>query len=588
MASFPGTEMMERRSSERGSDVDEHVNLLNDDEHEVEIGHFVHSSPSRTTRVAGRLVKTVKHVMPVTVTVAVSRVSALLSESYASHTSGTTPKGAMLLALRFIISILFPWTKDKTTKLHQTAYLDGLRGVAALIVVFHHWKCAMVGTLLEGYGTGTDNEWFLQMPFVRVVHSGTLSVKLFYTLSGLVLSSRALKLARDGKKSEFASAMASSIFRRWFRLMLPVAASMLLAMFISRSELWAEALPTDWATAPYKHSLKSAIGLDHLTGRSSDFVWFPNPAKMAPRLDSLSEQLWTVLRAVQDTSDIFRNGAAPSGVTTPYDAGGILWTIPAEWYGSMTVFLVVTALAFARRWIRIFFLVLMTWWAYHTGHDDVGLFLEGIILADSMLSARSTTTPTAAEDSLPSFVSEKQISTRWTAFRRALTLIQTPKIMQAFYVGLFLFGMFLGSQPYLDWDKVQIMTGLIYDIPDWFRDHADFYPCLGATFMMISITRCTLIQNVFNTGFAQYFGRIGFSLYLTHCQVLWVVGLRVFPWTMNLVGGGLTQAGFGAGMLLGTCIALPVTLWVADLFCHAVDEKSVTFGRWLGKKCLTI
>lgn len=71
------------------------------------------------------------------------------------------------------------------TRKGPTAYLDGLRGVAALIVYFYHsavYPC--FDRLRRGYGATPQDTYFLQLPIVRVLHSGRASVAIFFVISG--------------------------------------------------------------------------------------------------------------------------------------------------------------------------------------------------------------------------------------------------------------------------------------------------------------------------------------------------------------------------------------------------------------------
>lgn len=87
-------------------------------------------------------------------------------------------------------------------KLHPTSHLDGLRGYAALFVVFDHVKGSWYpryGLLDIGYGSTPDpkeNSLFLQLPIIRLLHNGEGMVAIFFVVSGYALSYKALKLIR--------------------------------------------------------------------------------------------------------------------------------------------------------------------------------------------------------------------------------------------------------------------------------------------------------------------------------------------------------------------------------------------------------
>lgn len=46
---------------------------------------------------------------------------------------------------------------------------------------------------------GTRNEWFLQLPIIRLLFSGTGSVSFFFILAGFVLAYKPLTLSRKGR-----------------------------------------------------------------------------------------------------------------------------------------------------------------------------------------------------------------------------------------------------------------------------------------------------------------------------------------------------------------------------------------------------
>jgi peptidoglycan/LPS O-acetylase OafA/YrhL len=140
--------------------------------------------------------------------------------------------------------------------------MDGLRGVAALFVVFHHY--AIVFTVSSQKGFHHDQEiaaegqepippqednWILLFPLIRVIHSGRFMVAIFFVISGYVLSYRGLKLAREGKANKLLDSLGSSVFRRWLRLHLPVIASTFLAFLLTRAGAYTELDEVAWPRA---------------------------------------------------------------------------------------------------------------------------------------------------------------------------------------------------------------------------------------------------------------------------------------------------------------------------------------------------
>jgi len=163
--------------------------------------------------------------------------------------------GPVLLSL--LPSFIFP--RKNPRRLFPTSYLDGLRGVAAFCVAIYHYGACYTASSKIGYGAerGAPGkyEWVLLLPIIRVVHAGRLMVVIFFTISGYVLSYRSLQLARLGKNTEVLNSLASSVFRRWLRLHLPVVASIFLAFMLGRWNLWTY-MPEWWehdASGSYLH-----------------------------------------------------------------------------------------------------------------------------------------------------------------------------------------------------------------------------------------------------------------------------------------------------------------------------------------------
>lgn len=84
----------------------------------------------------------------------------------------------------FVSSYFRPNSSTARTKpLHETAYLDGLRGVAAFVVYLHHTQLMYRRDSLYGYGSIPDSRHFLQLPFFRIIVGGQAAVTLFFVIS---------------------------------------------------------------------------------------------------------------------------------------------------------------------------------------------------------------------------------------------------------------------------------------------------------------------------------------------------------------------------------------------------------------------
>ncbi len=108
----------------------------------------------------------------------------------------------------------------------KLAYLEGLRGVAALIVVLHHFVLLFYPALNYGNGTNTTLNAIAISP-LNVFYNGDFAVCLFFVLSGYVLSYKYI-LTNDPQ------IVLGYAVKRYFRLMPLIASSVLLIFLLSR------------------------------------------------------------------------------------------------------------------------------------------------------------------------------------------------------------------------------------------------------------------------------------------------------------------------------------------------------------------
>lgn len=113
-------------------------------------------------------------------------------------------------------------------QLRSTAYLDGLRGFAALLVYFGHhelWAHDSIGpeTIFENAFGYQGRHNFVTLPGVRLFFSGGhFAVSIFFVMSGYVLSAKPLQYVHSGDHLKLGDNLASALFRRWLRLFIPV------------------------------------------------------------------------------------------------------------------------------------------------------------------------------------------------------------------------------------------------------------------------------------------------------------------------------------------------------------------------------
>jgi peptidoglycan/LPS O-acetylase OafA/YrhL len=130
--------------------------------------------------------------------------------------------------LRPAILTRTPSNSSTRAPVRRTAYLDGLRGCAALLDYWgHHQLWARdsihVDKIFEnGFGY-EGNYYFCTIPVIRLLFSGGhFSVCVFFVISGYVLSAKPLQLIQAGEHLKLGENLSSSLFRRWLRLHIPM------------------------------------------------------------------------------------------------------------------------------------------------------------------------------------------------------------------------------------------------------------------------------------------------------------------------------------------------------------------------------
>jgi peptidoglycan/LPS O-acetylase OafA/YrhL len=172
-------------------------------------------------------------------------------------------------------------------------YLDGLRGLAALIVVIDHFAISFFPAATDGsvqikHGAA---EHLVQSTPLHILVSGNFSVCVFFVLSGFVLSS---KFFRTGDKA----IVVASAVKRYFRLALPVLGCVMLAFILMST-----------------HAFYN-VQAGQLTGST----WLSSFWQFQP----------TFTDALSETFRVFIRGSS--------NYNTVLWTMKTELIGSFLVF----------------------------------------------------------------------------------------------------------------------------------------------------------------------------------------------------------------------------------------------------------
>ena len=425
----------------------------------------------------------------------------------------------------------------------STGYLDGLRGLVAILVFVRHFSLPWQEKLDYGYGYEGQYYGVLRLPVLRLLYAGPL-VPVFFIVSGYVLSAKAVKLAHRRSYDEIAVSLASSTFRRGIRLFLPPVISSLLVVVSVRLGLFS----FDYSAMPE-------------TGRI--------PVRPR-RLDTTGAQLMQWMGFVADEL------VNPWRWDVPrLEYGPHLWTIPVSFKGSMVVFLASLMLLRTRPNIRLGLVTASIAYALSRGRWDMAPFLCGRLLCE--LDFRQNTNRVASQDDNldPDFLSP--VVRKKT--RRSIIII--PRGIARKLRGLFsralvhvslLLGMYIGSFPrHNNGTRADCVQG--YQTMCWLTPNYRHWQAVGAFAIMWAISREKVLRRPLECRLAQYLGRISFSVYLVHEPLLHVFGFFTVPFFRIALAGDsgstfLSQLGFGLAM----AVTGFVLVWVADVFRSVVEE----------------
>jgi peptidoglycan/LPS O-acetylase OafA/YrhL len=420
----------------------------------------------------------------------------------------------------------------------QTA-LDGLRGLACLIVAFYHYfgysyevNFGYVYNEEEPNGGWMASRW--NLPIIKLVLSGPNMVAIFFVISGYVLTHRFLTLVHQGKADNAVMSMSSAIFRRFIRLYAPVfAATLLLQVFLQ-------------------------IGIfEH--GRSR---WDGRP--YPPRGESgLAEQFWLFWGWWREACNPFSWDRH-----YPDQFDGNIWTIPIEYRCSMVVFLVAIGLARVRTKLRLFFIVVVMGWALNVVLWEVVLFLMGMLLAqvDVLLAAKKENLVNLEKIEGPS-KSDKQ----WMWY---------PTMLVAIY---------LCSIP---WHRDGAFGWQVLNALDPFPGGFIFstWQCVGATIMVICALYWERYQTFLNWEPIQYLGHVSYALYLVHGSLIklatYSLKWDIFEFLKERFHpedeSGIVSISVWVSFIF---FFIPALIVVSDMFDRAVDKPIVVWSRKIWEYC---
>ncbi|KAH8886592.1 hypothetical protein GQ53DRAFT_875226 [Thozetella sp. PMI_491] len=429
--------------------------------------------------------------------------------------------------------------------IHPTAYLDGLRGVAAFTVYVFHFSYLWYPMLRSGYGAPGADNMFWQMTIIRVLHSGRASLNVFFIISGYVLSIKTIRTVYQGKKDSVLGTLSGMAFRRPFRLYLPIlAATAIMAV------------------------------MRHLGAYTPD----PTGGGPPPLLPTVMEQFQSWFWSMMDIMNPFR--LIPQFRVNMHgnDYDGHLWTIPVEFKGSLTIFVLLLMLCLAKKWVRMLFVAGVFYCQIAVGDLDQSCFTVGLFLAE--LSVCLPPIEPASSTKM-----DGEMATL-AQFRRKRTLRAIGHIIT---IPVFILALHFLSYPEVNGATTpgfRLMTAVT---PSQYRGNdmnvQNFWLAIGSFLMITSLIYSPPVAEVCTSSRRQFLGRISYSLYLWHATVNHTVGTYYLnpAWATLHAKLDESKSDYDRAWILGFLVNTLMLLWVSDVFDRAIDTKALAFTRRLGQ-----
>ncbi|KAI5366637.1 putative acyltransferase 3 domain-containing protein [Septoria linicola] len=405
----------------------------------------------------------------------------------------------------------------------STSWMDGLRGICAVLVVNFHFLFTFSPIAVLGYNSlGPVSQHITALPPLSFLWDGASSVNIFFIISGYVCSYKALQLMQDGP-SNFGlllQSLSSSVFRRGFRLYLPV---LCMTLF----------------TALLAHANGFAL-TDHFFAHQK--IYFPgtNSEVNVPRFNTLQEQMGFWWQEMRTLTNIWES----KPIYPDHDRH--LWTIAYEYRMSLHVYVALLALArFEARYRLIALCALaLTYTSWHRWEGP--LFFLGAAGAqwDIMSRQNGLMHNEALTDCerLPYQVvgakNEPQLFNHSTGRSR-----QARKLLLrvlTFGLALYLMGCSVDNHKHPGYGY----TWINKFIPSWYRHRETKFPkSVGALILLYLLSSGPrnlhrgAWRTILESDIALYLGKIMFALYLVHGTVLHAVGYAIPHLVWTLVGG---------------------------------------------------
>jgi peptidoglycan/LPS O-acetylase OafA/YrhL len=438
--------------------------------------------------------------------------------------------------------------------------MDGLRGLAAFSVFNHHFLSMFTYMTKIGFGYSDKYLQPLGLPIVRLMMDGASAVCIFFTISGYVVAASSLKTIAEGRARDLIQPFSRSVFRRGFRLFLP----MLCVMTLTALSAYCGLFEYSRYIMDDPKSLKPAgIGYEPSLKRYGRFKW---------QMNFLFKEFWKNTNIIDDQ---------------PYYSthDPHLWTMSYEYRSSLMVYMAIVGLSSCRPHMRLLGLTLLGVVQLILQRWEGPLFFGGAVFAE--LAAWKHARKPAAR-MLP--LSTKVGSSDSAAEKHGSELGQMRKWHSRLRILLFILALYLMSYPMDNMAKPAPGYAWInYTIPSWYKRKQRFPRTIGTLLLVYLLTtvseqRSSIWMRLLNSTPARYMGRYMFSFYLVHGPLLHMIGYAL-PRLIWARIGYQTYWTYVVGLTGGWFLSLLLCLCAAEVFEREVVARCVAATTWLEDVC---
>ena len=249
-----------------------------------------------------------------------------------------TARRILWTLLPSFVSAMFGHGDVLIDEVDTTSYLNGLRGIASLVVALQHNTNEYFPANHRGWGDLPEDYSWIQLPFLRLILSGSFMVAIFFVISGFALTYSPLEKMHANNHGAALESLPSSVFRRPVRLFIPILPVLLISGLMIQMRVF------------------YALGSEDMLPAQSDIL----------------AEIWlTMQQFIRMLSTNVGTPTMPQG-----------WTIATEYQGSILMFLCCLAFGRVVPWIRMALVTGIFGFHMYIGSWELALFMVGMLLAD--------------------------------------------------------------------------------------------------------------------------------------------------------------------------------------------------------------